>query len=81
MATWPVDLETGAMSSIPAARCLGCAFTWNSPAMAHGLRALGSCPKCGGALEFHGAPAAPTAAGEAATDRLPPHLALGVPRH
>lgn len=65
----------------PAARCLGCGFAWNSPAMAHGLRAIGSCPKCGGKLEFLGEPTPPAAPGADAADDRPPHLALGIPRH
>jgi hypothetical protein len=64
----------------PAARCLGCGFSWNSPAMAHGLRAIGGCPKCGGELEFHGEATAPTAAGAEASDHGAPHLALGRPQ-
>ena len=63
----------------PAAHCRDCGFSWNSPAMAHGLRAMGSCPKCGGTLEFAGATAAPTAAGTVAADHRAPHLALGRP--
>ena len=64
----------------PAVRCLACAFEWNSPLMADGLRLLGSCPKCGGELEFattapaEEVPAAPVA------DLRAPHLVLGVPR-
>ena len=68
------------MTSSPAARCLGCAFAWNSPAMAHGLRAIGSCPKCGGELAFLQAVEAPAPAGDEPADHLPPHLALGIPR-
>ena len=40
------------MSDDFAVRCTGCEFTWNTPAMADGLRILGSCPKCKGELEF-----------------------------
>jgi len=36
----------------PAARCTACEFEWHSPAMADGLRVIGSCPRCGGELEF-----------------------------
>ena len=63
----------------PAARCLGCGFAWNSPAMAHGLRAIGACPKCGGELEFLVEATAPTQAGAEAADHGAPHLALGRP--
>ena len=52
--------------------------------MADGLRALGSCPKCGGELRF-AAPApvaadAPAAAPSQPADERAPHLVLGVPR-
>ena len=40
------------MSDDFAARCTGCRFTWNTPAMVEGLRVLGGCPKCKGELEF-----------------------------
>ena len=66
------------MSPIPAARCTGCGFAWNSVAMADGLRALGSCPKCNSDLEFRDA-----AAREDRFDAVPstaPHLVLGIPR-
>ncbi|HMJ32928.1 MAG TPA: hypothetical protein VK501_03340 [Baekduia sp.] len=63
-----------------AVRCKGCGFTWNTPAMADGLRILGACPKCRGDLEFGTrgaiapAPVAPDVAAAA------PHLVLGLPR-
>lgn len=69
------------MSPVPAARCSGCGFAWNSTAMADGLRALGSCPKCGGELHFRDSALhddqfdAVPAAG-----RTAPHLVLGIPR-
>jgi hypothetical protein len=64
-----------------AVRCTGCGFTWNTPAMAEGLRVLGACPKCRGELEFRAA--APAAA--PTEDRPPdasaaPHMVLGIPR-
>ena len=67
------------MDRTPAVSCSGCGFAWNSATMAEGLRLLGSCPKCGGALAFRSeAPEAPSAsrfdAGQA------PHLVLGIPR-
>lgn len=66
-----------------AVRCTGCEFTWNTPAMVEGLRVLGACPKCKGALEF--AEDAPAAAPEAADARAAdasaaPHMVLGIPR-
>ena len=78
----PEDVDTESMAPVPAVRCSSCAFAWNSSAMAEGLRLLGSCPKCGGALAF-----ADDDAG--ATDRFErtdghgasaPHLVLGIPR-
>jgi hypothetical protein len=71
------------MSDDYAVRCTGCAFTWNTPAMAEGLRVLGSCPKCGGELEFRDAAApAPPAASETrdADPSAAPHMVLGIPR-
>jgi hypothetical protein len=69
------------MSDDFAVRCRGCGFTWNTPAMADGLRVLGVCPKCRGELEFgtraeqpEAPPPATTTAAEA------PHLVLGIPR-
>lgn len=64
----------------PAARCLDCSFAWHSPLMADGLRLLGSCPKCGGTLEFAPAPAAADTAPAEGASGLAPHLVLGVPR-
>jgi hypothetical protein len=66
-----------------AVRCLGCSFTWNTPAMAEGLRVLGACPKCRGELEFRDAAPAPAPA--PASVREPdaaaaPHMVLGIPR-
>jgi hypothetical protein len=65
-----------------AVRCTGCAFTWNTPAMAEGLRVLGSCPKCGGELEFRDSAPAPPAASETrdADVSAAPHMVLGIPR-
>lgn len=69
------------MSDDFAARCRACAFTWNTPAMAEGLRVIGSCPRCRGELEF-GARAEPAPApAEARHAReAAPHMVLGVPR-
>ena len=46
--------------------------------MADGLRLLGSCPRCGGELEF-GADA-PSPGDEAAVPDVDPARVLGVPR-
>jgi hypothetical protein len=69
------------MSPAPAARCTACGFTWNSAAMADGLRLIGSCPKCDGALEFN-ADAEPERRFDAGSAARPtaPHLVLGIPR-
>jgi hypothetical protein len=70
------------MSDHFAVRCKGCQFTWNTPAMAEGLKVLGACPKCRGELEFGArAAAAPPPAAEApAAATAAPHLVLGIPR-
>ena len=72
------------MSTRPAVSCIACARTWNSASMAEGLRLVGVCPRCGGALEFADAGAdAPAVSGTAQADSehgLAPHLVLGIPR-
>lgn len=70
------------MSDDFAVRCKGCGFTWNTPAMAEGLRVLGSCPKCKGELEFgtRGGPSPAPAADPAPAPADAPHLVLGIPR-
>lgn len=82
--------EPDGMSPMPAVHCSACEFRWNSLAMAEGLRLLGSCPKCGGALSFadDAAAAAPPEAELAPTAErftapareTAPHLVLGIPR-
>ncbi|HEY6760479.1 MAG TPA: hypothetical protein VI318_13355 [Baekduia sp.] len=69
------------MSDGFAVRCTGCEFTWNTPAMAEGLRVLGQCPKCRGELEFRD-DAPQVAAAPRAADVAPaaPHMVLGIPR-
>jgi hypothetical protein len=70
------------MSDDFAVRCTSCEFTWNTAAMADGLRVLGACPKCKGALEFRDdAPApVPAAPARAADASAAPHMVLGLPR-
>jgi hypothetical protein len=69
------------MSPAPSVRCSGCGFSWNSSAMAEGLRLLGSCPKCGGELEFRETTSRDTRFEPVAdTGRTAPHLVLGIPR-
>jgi hypothetical protein len=66
-----------------AVRCTGCEFTWNTPAMAEGLRVLGACPKCKGELEFRDDPATAGAVIAAPRDTdvsAAPHMVLGLPR-
>jgi hypothetical protein len=40
------------MDRSPRVRCRGCSFAWFGATSAHGLRIVGSCPRCGGELEF-----------------------------
>jgi hypothetical protein len=76
--------DESAHMPVPAVRCLSCEFAWNSAAMAEGLKLLGSCPKCGGDLEFRpeAAEAGPRDAAPSVDreGRLAPHLVLGIPR-
>ena len=83
-----LSVEAEDMTPAPAVRCSSCQFAWNSATMAEGLRLLGSCPKCGGELEFRGGEAAaerfdrtdtPAPAAAAKADKAP-HLVLGIPR-
>lgn len=72
-----VDRPTAPGSAV---HCLGCQYEWHSPAMAEGLRLLGTCPKCGGELAF-AEPAPAHETGESPVmDERAPHLVLGVPR-
>ncbi|WP_445150106.1 hypothetical protein [Baekduia sp. Peel2402] len=70
------------MSDDFAVRCTSCEFTWNTPAMAEGLRVLGACPKCRGTLEFKDEDPAPPAASDQrdADVSAAPHMVLGIPR-
>lgn len=67
----------------PAVTCTGCERTWNSAAMAEGLRLLGSCPRCAGELSFADGEADAASPGRDAPgpgDARAPHLVLGIPR-
>jgi hypothetical protein len=64
----------------PAVHCVGCRFQWRSPAMAEGLRLIGSCPKCGGELAFAAVEPAHETAQSPKMDLRAPHLVMGVPR-
>jgi hypothetical protein len=78
----PSNAEGKAMSpAAPAVSCSDCGFAWNSAAMAEGLRLLGSCPKCGGTLDFRAdTPEADREPVLAASRGTAPHLVLGIPR-
>jgi hypothetical protein len=64
----------------PAVHCLACQYEWHTQVMAEGLRLLGTCPKCGGALEFADSQPAHEAIQSPKMDQRAPHLVLGVPR-
>jgi predicted nucleic acid-binding Zn-ribbon protein len=65
----------------PAVSCLDCGRSWNSASLVEGLRLLGSCPRCGGALRFRDAEEAPPVEAEPGRERaIEPHLVLGIPR-
>lgn len=78
--------EGAGMSPAPLVRCSGCGFSWNSAAMAEGLRLLGSCPKCDSDLEFRQVDEARFEIPEPAMEPVltagetAPHLVLGIPR-
>jgi ubiquitin len=72
--------DTYAMTSTPAVRCTDCGFAWNSTTMAEGLRTLGSCPRCAGALHFRRAEPAGEPVAARPTPAVAPHLVLGLPR-
>jgi len=74
------NVEADRMTSEPAVRCSSCAFTWNSAAMAEGLRLLGSCPRCSGTLEFRGDTSGEVRLGPRTLPSQAPHLVLGIPR-
>ena len=40
------------MRPSPRVRCDSCAFEWFGATVAHGLRIVGSCPRCSGSLTF-----------------------------
>lgn len=66
----------------PTVTCTSCQRTWMSASMAEGLRLLGACPRCGGALQFADATGQPPLARVAPEDAaaIAPHLVLGIPR-
>ena len=77
------DVEAVHMERAPAVSCSDCGFSWNSAAMAEGLRLLGSCPKCGGELLFRAEAPEPLRASPGGGEQpsvVAPHLVLGIPR-
>lgn len=75
-------VESPGVNPTPSVTCAGCAFAWHSETMVHGLRIIGSCPRCGGGLVFADDAAAATAepALPREADERPPHAVLGIPR-
>ena len=76
------EAESDHVGPTPCATCTACSFAWHSATMAHGLRIIGSCPRCGGELAFAadaGEPGGPAPAPDPDAD-LPPHAVLGIPR-
>jgi hypothetical protein len=49
------------MSPHPRVRCRDCDFAWYGATAAHGLRVVGSCPRCTGDLDFLTEDEAPSA--------------------
>ena len=66
------------MPSTPRVRCGGCAFEWFGATSAHGLRIVGACPRCSGALDFLVAVDEPDRPATA-LDALQPAAVLGMP--
>jgi hypothetical protein len=72
------------MPSSPRVRCGGCEFQWFGETASHGLRIVGSCPRCSGSLEFlvpeeEVAPSRATPATDRALNTLHPAAVLGMP--
>jgi hypothetical protein len=70
-------------SKPPAVTCTSCERTWMSASMAEGLRLLGACPRCGGALNFaEGDAKLPAVARITPEDAvaMAPHMVMGIPR-
>jgi hypothetical protein len=68
------------MSPQPRVRCRDCDFAWYGATAAHGLRLVGSCPRCVGELDFLTHDEAPAAA--PVSERLAglsPAAVLGTP--
>jgi hypothetical protein len=69
------------MRSNPRVRCHDCDFAWYGATAAHGLRVMGSCPRCAGDLDFltqDDSPAAPSPVPERLAG-VSPAAVLGTP--
>jgi hypothetical protein len=62
-----------------AARCQGCGFAWYGETAVDGLRALGSCIRCGGAIAFADHPPRPARL-DPICPGMGPHQVMGPPR-
>lgn len=70
------------MAPDPRVRCGDCSFAWFGASAAHGLRIVGSCPRCGGELEFLGdeeQDAADVAMADRSASAVAPASVLGTP--
>lgn len=64
----------------PAVTCTDCERAWRSPTMVEGLRLLGKCPRCGGALSFAADAVSREPASPEVVAAVAPHLVMGIPR-
>ncbi|MDX6665645.1 MAG: hypothetical protein QOG68_1851 [Solirubrobacteraceae bacterium] len=67
----------------PAVTCTSCQRSWNSASMAEGLRLLGACPRCNGALSFaadSGPESTMSRISPETAVSMAPHLVMGIPR-
>jgi hypothetical protein len=76
MATEPPVLDEAAAQ--PLVSCTACGFAWYGRTAAHGLSVIGRCPRCRGALDFHGGGVEPAGAEPPESD-LQPWQVLGAP--
>ena len=70
------------MRSHPRVRCHDCDFAWYGATAAHGLRVVGSCPRCSGELDFLADDEPAPASAPAGPERLAglsPAAVLGTP--
>ncbi len=76
MATEPSALDETAAQ--PLVSCTECGFAWYGRTAAHGLSVIGRCPRCRGALHFHGAAVEPDPS-ESGDSDVQPWQVLGPP--